>query len=65
MTKPVDDDPSHYYGVAAPAIDIEKATNGQDADTPTGPTIQAGADVTWTYVITNTGKRRPAGHRFR
>ncbi len=55
MAKPVDDDPSHYYGVAFPAIDIEKATNGQDADTPTGPTILAGEDVTWTYVITNTG----------
>lgn len=39
----------------APSIDIEKATNGQDADTPTGPMIPVGGDVTWTYVVTNTG----------
>ena len=53
-----DCDPSHYrvpdYG-PMPAIDIEKATNGEDADTPTGPRITVGNKVTWTYVITNTG----------
>lgn len=49
-----DEDPSHYFG-AAPAIDIEKATNGQDADTATGPLIDTGDAVTWTYVVTNTG----------
>ncbi|MDH3306032.1 MAG: choice-of-anchor E domain-containing protein [Acidimicrobiia bacterium] len=49
-----DDDPSHYFG-SAPSIHIEKATNGQDADTPTGPAILVGAPVTWTYVVTNTG----------
>jgi hypothetical protein len=53
-----DCDPSHYrvseYG-PMPAIDIEKATNGEDADTPTGPRIDVGDKVTWTYVITNTG----------
>jgi uncharacterized repeat protein (TIGR01451 family) len=38
-----------------PAIDIEKATNGEDADTPTGPQILVGDAVTWTYVVTNTG----------
>jgi hypothetical protein len=48
-------DPSHYSGIDA-SIDIEKATNGQDADTPTGPTIPVGNTVTWTYVVTNTGK---------
>lgn len=41
--------------LAAPAIDIEKATNGQDADSPTGPYIAVGDPVTWTYVVTNTG----------
>ncbi|WP_434447222.1 DUF7507 domain-containing protein [Lentzea sp. E54] len=52
-----DSDPSHYLGVAgpAPAIDIEKATNGQDADNPTGPLVPVGGEVTWTYVVTNTG----------
>ncbi|WMW23359.1 hypothetical protein RE476_05950 [Methanolobus mangrovi] len=53
--QPVNDtDPSHYFG-AAPAIDIEKATNGEDADSPTGPTIPVGDLVTWTYNVTNIG----------
>ncbi len=47
-------DPSHYFG-AGPAIVIKKATNGEDADTPTGPVIPVGGAVTWTYVVTNTG----------
>lgn len=49
-----DSDPSHYFGVAA-SIDIEKATNGQDADTATGPMIRLGDAVNWTYVVKNTG----------
>jgi|GEM_PF-6898268 len=59
MEQPVDDDPSHYYGIAVPGIDIEKSTNGIPADLPgddpAGPEILAGSDVTWTYVIENTG----------
>ncbi|MEN8238318.1 MAG: hypothetical protein ABFR53_03840, partial [Actinomycetota bacterium] len=47
-------DPSHYFGVDA-SIDIEKATNGDDADVPTGPDIEVGAPVVWTYVVTNPG----------
>jgi hypothetical protein len=52
-----DSDPSHYLGVIppAPAIDIEKATNGEDADEPTGPEILVGDPVEWEYVVTNTG----------
>lgn len=38
-----------------PSIDIEKATNGSDADTPTGPAIVIGDPVNWTYAVTNTG----------
>jgi PKD repeat protein len=38
-----------------PDIDIEKATNGEDADTPTGPTVDGGSTVTWTYEVKNTG----------
>ncbi|MCB0126531.1 MAG: hypothetical protein KDE58_29945, partial [Caldilineaceae bacterium] len=38
-----------------PILTIEKATNGQDADTPTGPIIRVGDPVTWTYVVRNIG----------
>jgi hypothetical protein len=58
-TQVTDSDPSHYFGVPtggfAPAVDIEKATNGEDADTPTGPVLGVGDTVTWTYVVQNTG----------
>ena len=47
-------DPSHYFGVEA-GIQIEKATNGIDADEPPGPFISIGGAVTWTYVVTNDG----------
>jgi hypothetical protein len=58
-------DPSHYYGEVG-AIDIEKLTMGQDADTPPGPTVEicdtsSGINcppcaVEWTYIVTNTGQ---------
>lgn len=38
-----------------PAIDIEKHTNGVDADEPTGPQIPVGGLVTWEYIVKNTG----------
>jgi uncharacterized repeat protein (TIGR01451 family) len=38
-----------------PSIDIEKFVNGQDADTPPGPTINADSTATFTYVVTNNG----------
>jgi len=38
-----------------PSIDIEKATNGEDADLPPGPVLSVGDPVIWTYVVTNTG----------
>ena len=50
-----DSDSSHYTGVGA-AIDIEKFTNGVDADTPAeAVSIAVGAVVTWTYVVENIG----------
>ncbi|MDF1514184.1 MAG: hypothetical protein P1S60_10285, partial [Anaerolineae bacterium] len=49
-----DTDVSYYYG-SDPSIDLEKHTQGQDADTSTGPLVLAGETLTWTYWITNTG----------
>ncbi len=37
------------------SIDIEKSTNGEDADVATGPHIRSGYAVTWTYNVTNNG----------
>jgi len=50
-----DSDPSHYFGLTPDqtVINIEKYTNGVDADLPTGPQIAVGDNVTWTYVVTN------------
>ncbi|MGB7427344.1 MAG: hypothetical protein WA933_05990, partial [Microcoleaceae cyanobacterium] len=38
-----------------PALSIEKATNGEDADAPTGPILNVGETATFTYEVTNTG----------
>ena len=41
--------------VLGPDVDIEKFTNGKDADEAPGPSIPEGAAITWTYVVTNNG----------
>ncbi len=51
-----DDDPGKYNVVAPPSIDIEKLTNGVQADDPSEAVeIAPGDTVTWTYIVTNTG----------
>ncbi|QDT11456.1 beta strand repeat-containing protein [Planctomycetes bacterium K23_9] len=49
-----DTDPSNHIGVAS-TINIEKATNGQDSDAPTGQRLEVGSTATFSYVVTNTG----------
>ena len=49
------DDDEQVDVLLTPSVDIEKTTNGQDADIPTGPEIPVGDTVTWTYLVTNTG----------
>ncbi|MEL4305522.1 DUF7507 domain-containing protein, partial [Methanococcoides cohabitans] len=49
-----DEDLSHYFGVNA-SIDIEKFTDGHDADEPIGPFLLLGYPVEWTYEVKNTG----------
>lgn len=38
-----------------PSLQIEKRTNGEDADSPRGPYILVGQPVEWEYVVRNTG----------
>jgi len=40
---------------SAPGVDIEKHTNGQDADEAPGPIVPPGEEVTWEYIVTNIG----------
>jgi hypothetical protein len=39
-----------------PGIAIETRVNGEDADAAPGPDLTAGAAISWTYGITNTGE---------
>ncbi len=49
-----DSDPSNHLGVTA-GINLVKSTNGEDANSSTGPLLVVGTTATFTYVVTNTG----------
>ncbi|MBZ2199649.1 DUF7507 domain-containing protein [Occultella gossypii] len=49
-----DSDPSNHFG-DEPGIYLQKLTNGVDANEAPGPYIPVGEEVTWTYVVHNTG----------
>jgi uncharacterized repeat protein (TIGR01451 family) len=51
-TKPISDTTPLYFFTN---IDIEKFTNGEDADTPTGPVLLVNSPVVWTYEVKTTG----------
>lgn len=48
-------DASFYTGTFTAKIEVETAVNGSNADTATGPQIQLGSAVSWTYTVSNTG----------
>jgi hypothetical protein len=49
-------DDSYYLGlVNDPAVDIQKWTNGQDADSAPGAYVLVGEPVLWEYRVTNVG----------
>ncbi len=49
-----DTDPGNYFGVY-PSVQLIKRTNGQDANSPPGPTVLVGNPVEWTYNVINNG----------
>ena len=55
-----DSDASHYFGEDA-SIDIEKSTNGADADNAPGPFVTVGDRVTWTMTSRTPATSRSAG----
>jgi len=58
ITEEGQENESCIYGrliVQEPAVSIEKFTNDEDADTPTGPVVPAGDSINWKYRVSNVG----------
>jgi hypothetical protein len=53
-----DSDFAYYEGLYAPTLKIETLVNGDEADSPTGPTVDAGDQLNWTFIVKNTGNVR-------
>ncbi|WP_430593197.1 DUF7507 domain-containing protein [Humidisolicoccus flavus] len=51
--EPVSD--SSWYLAGLAGVSVTKQTNGQDVDAAPGLPLVPGAEVEWTYVVTNTG----------
>ncbi len=54
-TRVGDNDAAYYYGVLDPALTLELLVNDNAADDPTGPYVEAGDVLHWTFVLTNSG----------
>jgi hypothetical protein len=51
-----DEDSSHYFGYnPGPEIELQKSTNGFDADSAPGPTLYVGYPVSWVFTVYNPG----------
>jgi uncharacterized repeat protein (TIGR01451 family) len=50
-----DSDPAHAFAPATAGVSIVKSINGDDANTAPGVSVAAGAPLTVTFVVTNTG----------
>ena len=48
-------DPAYYIGKYHPALTLELLVNDQEADDPSGPYVEAGSTLQWTFVVTNSG----------
>jgi uncharacterized repeat protein (TIGR01451 family) len=52
---PVTGEDDATVDVVDPSLNIKKATNGIDSDDAPGDEILVGSDITWSYVVTNSG----------